>query len=225
MKVVLDAGHGYSTPGKRSPDGMKEYEFNRETAAFIKHYLEKSKGITVYYAHEDERDVPLGERTRKSHALGADLYLSIHANAAGSGKWHEANGIETYVHTSKPKESLSLAEKVQHDLVKATHLKNRGVKTANFQVLRETKCPALLIECGFMTNQQEAALLRTEAFRKTCGESIAKSVLAHYKLKNEGSSTILYKVQIGAFTDKKKAETLVKKLAKDGYDAFITKQT
>lgn len=224
MKIVLDAGHGYNTPGKQSPDGMKEYEFNRETAAFTKQYLEKTEAITVHLVHEDGRDVPLSERIRKAHALGADLYVSIHANAAGTGNWHEANGIETYVYSSKPKESLSLAEKVQHDLAKATQLKNRGVKTANFQVLRETKCPAILIECGFMTNQDEAALLKTKAYRKICGESIAKSVLTHYKLQKELSSKILYKVQIGAFSDKKNAEALVKKLAKDGYEAIITMQ-
>ena len=224
MKIVIDAGHGYNTPGKQSPDGMKEYEFNRETAAFTKQYLEKTEDFTVHFVHEDGRDVPLSERIRKAHALGADLYISIHANAAGTGDWHEANGIETYVYSGRPKESLSLAEMVQHDLAKATQLKSRGVKTANFQVLRETKCPAILIECGFMTNQEEAALLKTKAYRKTCGESIAKSILTHYKLSNELPSKILYKVQIGAFSDKKNAEALVKKLAKDGYEAIITTQ-
>lgn len=226
MKIVIDAGHGYTTPGKQSPDGMKEYEFNRETAAFVKQYLEIRDDITVHFVHEDGRDVPLSERTRKALSLGADLYISIHANAAGSGKWHEANGIETFIYTTKPKESLSLAEKIQHDLIQATKLKNRGVKTANFYVLRETKCPAILIECGFMTNQQEASLLSKKAYRKTCGKSIAQSILTHYKIQ-EGVSepSTLYKVQIGAFSDNKNAEALVKQLKKDGYDAVIIKQT
>ncbi|MET3318786.1 UNVERIFIED_ORG: N-acetylmuramoyl-L-alanine amidase [Peribacillus simplex] len=223
MKIIIDAGHGYKTPGKQSPEGMKEYEFNRETAEFTKFYLEKSKAVTVHFFHEDGRDVPLKERINRANSLGADLYISIHANAFGSGSWHEANGIETFIYLSRPKESLSIAEKVQSDLVKATQLKNRGVKTANFQVLRETRCPAILVECGFMTNQKEASLLNTTAYRKKCGESIAKSILAYYNLQADVNPN-MYKVQIGAFTEKKNAEALVKRLAKDGYKAIISVQ-
>ncbi|MGE7603994.1 SPOR domain-containing protein [Peribacillus sp. NPDC097675] len=73
-----------------------------------------------------------------------------------------------------------------------------------------------------MTNQDEAALLKTKTYRKICGESIAKSILAHYKLQKELPSSTLYKVQMGAFSEKKNAEALVNKLAKDGYQAFIT---
>ena len=181
MKIAIDAGHGLNTPGKRSPDGMREYEFNRAVATYAASHLEKSGGIQVLFVHEDKRDVPLKERTAKAANFGADLYISIHANAYGSG-WSEANGIETYVYPTKPKEATALANMVQHDLIQVTKLKNRGVKTANFQVLRETKCPAILVECGFMTNRKEASLLKTKPYRKKCGESIANSILAQYQL-------------------------------------------
>ncbi len=182
MIIILDAGHGYQTAGKQSPDGMREYAFNREVAQYVKDYLSNYLDIKIHFVHEDTRDVPLKERTMRAKALKADLYVSIHANAFGTNGWNEANGIETYVYVTKPKEALALAEKVQSALVQNTSLKNRGVKTANFQVLRETHCPALLIECGFMTNKKEATLLKSTTFRKKCGQAIAKSMIDYYKL-------------------------------------------
>lgn len=182
MIIVLDAGHGYQTAGKQSPDGMREYEFNREVAQYVKNYLANYADTTVHFVHKDTKDVPLKERTMRANALKANLYVSIHANAFGSKGWNEANGIETYVYETKPKEALALAlaVKVQAALVQSTNLKNRGVKPANFQVLRETHCPSILIECGFMTNKREAALLKSTSYRQKCGQAIAKSIIEYF---------------------------------------------
>lgn len=183
MKIMLDAGHGYQTPGKRTPDGMREYEFNRAVASHAKALLDKYAGVTVHFAHSDLEDIPLHKRSGQANALGADVYISIHANAAGNGSWNDASGIETFVHTSKPKQSLALAEKIQRTITAVTGLSNRGVKTANFQVLRETKCPAVLVECGFMTNRHEARLLQSDKYRKRCAEAIVNSIVQHFKLR------------------------------------------
>lgn len=223
MIIILDAGHGYQTAGKQSPDGMLEYEFNRKVAQYVKDDLAKCLDTTVYFVHEDTRDVPLNERTMKANTYKADVYVSIHANAFGLGSWNEANGIETFVYKTKPREALALAEKVQARLVQSTGLKNRGVKAANFQVLRETNCPSILIECGFMTNKREATLLKSDPFRQKCGQTIAASMIEYYQLQQKETEESLYKVQIGAFKDKKNAEALVEQLKKLGFDAFITK--
>lgn len=182
MKIMIDAGHGYQTLGKQTPDGMKEYIFNRSVAAHLKNYLKGFKDTYVYFAHSDHEDVPLRERANKANTLSVDVYLSIHANAAGSGGWHAAKGIETYIYSSKPREAFALANCIQLDLVSATGLKNRGIKTAEFHVLRYTKCPSLLIECGFMTNHREAALLKSEIYRRTCATSIGTSIVQFYSL-------------------------------------------
>ncbi|MET1029711.1 N-acetylmuramoyl-L-alanine amidase family protein [Domibacillus tundrae] len=171
MKIVIDAGHGWTTPGKQTPDGMKEYEFNHETALFLRRELT----FDILFVHEDERDVPLAERVQKANEAYADLYISIHANAFGIG-WTKPHGIETYVHSSRPAKALSVANTVQRELIMATGRHDRGVKTANFYVLRKTKMPAILIEAGFMTNQTEAALLKTKAYRKTCAHAIASAL-------------------------------------------------
>ncbi|WP_409302695.1 N-acetylmuramoyl-L-alanine amidase [Peribacillus sp. SCS-155] len=183
MKIVLDAGHGYQTKGKRSPNGMQEYEFNRAVAGYVKQILTKDEQCEVYFTHSDERDVPLSERVYLANSLGANLFVSIHANAFGDGSWSTPGGIETYVHSSKPKTALSLAAKLQERLIAKTGLANRGVKAANFQVLRATKCPAILLELGFMTNEKEAHLLKTESYRKDCATAIAQGIREHFTLR------------------------------------------
>ncbi|HJV30812.1 MAG TPA: N-acetylmuramoyl-L-alanine amidase [Bacillales bacterium] len=226
MKIMLDAGHGYNTAGKRSPDGMREYEFSRKVAAFAKNVLETYENVTVYFAHSDKFDVPLTNRTNAANNLKVNTYVSIHANAYGE-TWNDAGGIETYTYTSKPKEATELAQKVQSNLITLTGLRNRGVKTANFHVLRETKMTAILVECGFMTNKKEASLMHTEDFQKKCAEAIVKGIAEQYHLVKKVSNpppqiSGLYKVQVGAFQDRANAEELVKKLKASGFEGFIT---
>lgn len=229
---MLDAGHGYSTAGKRSPDGMKEYEFTRVVANFAKQLLESYQNVTVYFAHSDDRDVPLQERTDKANQLKVDVYVSIHANAYGSN-WNDANGIETYIHPRHSRQSAELAQKIQRYLIISTGLKDRGVKTADFHVLRETNMPAVLAECGFYTNHKEAVLLRSETYRRTCADAIVKAIVDQYKLTRKASNPEkdatsppaatagLYKVQVGAFREKKYADELVEALKKQGYDPYV----
>jgi N-acetylmuramoyl-L-alanine amidase len=238
MKIMLDAGHGYNTPGKRSPDGFREYEFTRAVANYAKKLLDTYKDVTVYFAHSDERDIPLNERTDMANRLKVDIFVSIHANAFGS-TWNDANGIETFVYVTKPPIAYALAQKIQRNLITSTGLRNRGVKTADFHVLRETNMDAVLVECGFYTNQEELKLIRSEAYRTKCAEAIVKGLVDQYKLVKEKTSststntpnptkpaapstTGLFKVQVGAFANRANAEELVQSLESDGYDAFIT---
>lgn len=223
MKFLLDAGHGYNTPGKRSPDGMREYEFNRVVVTHIKTLLEEFENVTVYLSHSDNKDISLQERTDKANRLDVDCYVSIHANAYGTG-WNNVRGLETFVHKTKPPEATQLAKKVQKNLVVATGLQNRGVKTANFHVLKATKMTAILVECGFMTNKDEVKLLRSDVYRKTCAEAIVKGIQEQYRLQKKLPLPQNYVVQVGPFQEKKTAEHLVSKLRKDGYKASIAQK-
>lgn len=228
LKIMIDAGHGYKTPGKSSPDGMEEYEFNRAVAQYVNDLLTDYQANT-FFAHSDLTDVPLADRTKQANSLGANLYLSIHANAAGNGGWNEAEGIETYIYTSKPAEAFSLASKIQKKLITSTGLHNRGVKTADFHVLRETKMTAVLVECGFMTNKNESKLLKSEYYRKICAQAIAEAIISHYSLKKKAllpakqsdQKKTLYKVQLGAFVDRQHATNLAAQLKRLGFDTTI----
>lgn len=232
MKIMLDAGHGYSTPGKRSPNGMKEYEFTRVVASYAKQLLETYQNVTVYFAHSDQRDIPLQERTDSANRLKVDTYVSIHANAYGT-TWNDARGIETYVYPTKPRIALELAQKIQKHVILATGLRNRGVKTADFHVLRETNMDAVLIECGFMTNQEESNLLRSDDYRRNLADAIVKGITEQFKLSKKAiaptptpapapsKSGGLYKVQVGAFSNRKNADRLVQRLKDQGFPAFV----
>lgn len=170
--LMIDAGHGPETAGKRSPDGLlREFSFNSAVADFVKQYLIE-EGFTVIFAHKAQEDVPLPRRIKLANSLKVDAFVSIHANAFGND-WNYANGIETFVYPTASKESVALASLVQSVLITACNRADRGVKKADFAVLRETSMPAILIECGFMTNRDDAALLMKKAYRVQCARAIA----------------------------------------------------
>ncbi|WP_409251966.1 N-acetylmuramoyl-L-alanine amidase [Bacillus sp. SCS-153A] len=223
MKIIIDAGHGYSTPGKRSPSGMREYEFNRAAAQSVKKNLLSYENTEVFFTHSDHKDVSLDQRTDWANFIKADVFISIHANAFGSG-WNEARGVETYVHLTNPQAAVRLANTIQNRLAAMTGLVNRGVKTADFHVLRETEMTAVLVECGFMTNRKEAELLQSPVYRNTCGQAIALALADFYRLKKKKDKSFLYKVQAGAFSTRENAEVLVSRLKKAGFESFISRE-
>jgi N-acetylmuramoyl-L-alanine amidase len=184
MKIMLDAGHGPDTPGKRSPNGFKEFSFTSAAADFVREILQSYQNVGVYFAHSKEEDVPLSVRTAKANRLGTDCYVSIHANAAGDDQgWNQANGIESFVYLSKPREALALAVSIQRSLIQATGLSDRGVKSADFHVLRETNMTAVLVECGFYTNKKEERLLCSASYQRLCAQAIVHGLANVYQLR------------------------------------------
>ncbi|RNF39361.1 N-acetylmuramoyl-L-alanine amidase [Planococcus salinus] len=175
MKIVIDAGHGPETAGKRSPDGkLKEFHFTSRVAEEVKKQLAFS-GHTVIFSHQARMDVPLHERTRLANRLKADLFVSIHANAYGTS-FNSVNGIETFTYTKPQAATKKVAGFIHSSLLLATGRQDRGVKQANFAVLRDTVMPAVLVECGFMTHRQESELLKSAAYQKRCAKAIAFGV-------------------------------------------------
>lgn len=191
MRIVIDAGHGPDTSGKRSPDGsLREYQFNSAVARYVADtLLHGYEGVDILLTHDDSRDVPLKERTDRANAWKADLFVSIHANAAGDGGWNSAQGIETFVYETRPPAAVALANAVQRQLIRVTGRPDRGVKSANFHVLRETKCTAILVECGFMTNRQEVELLKSDDYRRKCAEAIVAGIAETYGLRKKQAET------------------------------------
>lgn len=184
MLVATDAGHGRETSGKRTPpfpDGsiMKENTFNKAVVGYLIAELERNGFQTVNVAPETI-DTALSVRTTRANNAGADIYISVHANAFGDG-WNDANGIETLVYRVGDNGQTQLAKLVQAKLIAETGLKDRGVKErTDLAVLRETKMPAILCECGFMTNRNEADLLRSDDYRRKVARAICKGVCAYY---------------------------------------------
>jgi len=187
MRITLDSGHSLKTAGKRTPDGMHEWSFNSVVSSYISEELKGYIGVETLRVDDvtGAIDVPLSTRTARANGEKADVYISVHANAYGSGGWNNAQGIETFTYPTASRESFVLAKLVQDELVKVTKRNDRGIKTANFHVLRETTMPAILVECGFMTNKEEATLLKSDSYRKTCASAIVKGIVDMYGLKKK----------------------------------------
>lgn len=181
MLICIDAGHAKNTSGKRSPDSsLREYEFNRDVAKRLKRILE-DRGIQTMFSCdlETDKDVSLIARCRVANEANADLFISIHANAYGSGsEWTNANGWEIY-HYKSSTEGAKLAEAIRAESCATLGLKDRGLKTGDFFVIKCTTMPAVLIEHGFYTNKEECEKLKTDSFRESCAVADAKGILKY----------------------------------------------
>ena len=189
MKVCLDAGHGKSTSGKRSPDSsLMEYEFNRDVSRRLKAILERH-GVEVIETVTDDTDVSLAERCNIANKNNVDYFVSIHANADGMGyNWTSAKGWEIHI-VGKGGKAEKLAEAIHKHSIPILGLKDRGVRISNFQVLRDTNMPAVLIEHGFYTNKEECGILKTEEFRQKCAEADAKGILEFLGINYQDNKT------------------------------------
>lgn len=179
--ILLDAGHGKDTPGKRSPDSsLMEWEYNREIAKRVQRIL-------LYYNYdarlvvEDDWDMSLKQRYLKvnkicdKYGAGNVILISIHVNAAGDGsKWLNGRGWECWTTVGQTN-----SDKLATELYKSakSYLPNTIMRTdmsdgdsdkeKNFTLLYKTKCPAVLTENLFMDNRIDCAWLLTEKGKET----------------------------------------------------------
>jgi N-acetylmuramoyl-L-alanine amidase len=226
LKISLSAGHGFHTSGKRTPDGMREWTFNSIVVKYMMILLADYQDVAVLRLDDPTgvNDIPLKERAERSSSWGANVHIDIHANAYGS-TWNEANGIETFIFDVKEKESNLLANHVQENLIKYTGLKSRGVKEAGWYMIQYTKAQAkILVEAGFMTNPKEAALLKSDDYRKTVAKAIVDALVAVYGLKKKQVDK-RYRLKTGTFKDRKTAEEYAAELKqKYGWIVYVMEE-
>lgn len=195
MKILIDAGHGIDTPGKRSPDGkFREYLWNRQVADRVLARL-RVLGIDADLVVTETNDITLRTRAmrvnRVCDRLGASnvLLLSIHSNAAGDGThWTTAQGWECHTSPGKTK-SDDLAEclygsfsrtfpdrKMRRDLTDGD-----SDKESNFYILTKTKCPAVLLENFFFDNRAECAWLLEDRTKDRIADAIVGGVMSYLR--------------------------------------------
>lgn len=183
-KLVLDAGHGINTYGKRSPAGEREWSFNNAVLLACAEKLRSYAGVEILRVDDPtgKVDIPLKTRTDRANAWRADAYISIHHNA-NTAQWGSWGGVETFVYPSASAKSRALANAVNPRIVKAMGLRDRGVKQSNLHVLRETNMPAILTEGGFMDSTTDIGALRSAAKLKAQGYAIAEGIAEVFGLK------------------------------------------
>ena len=176
--VAIDAGHGGHDPGA-SGNGMLEKDLVLDVALKVRDYL-KDTGIDVKMTRDSDYYLTLGGRVDKAERLGADTFVSIHANSF----LESANGVETYYHAyglnDREYKSLKLATYINERLYRDMDMSNRGVKNANFQVIKYTSLPSALTEIGFVTNDEDAAKLKTQNYRHKAAKAIAMGIVDYY---------------------------------------------
>lgn len=187
-KIAVCAGHGIHTAGKRTPDGVREWSFNEKVVKAFIAELKNYSGVEVrrYDDPTGKTDVPLRTRTRSANAWGADIYISFHHNAH-RGMWGEHTGTETYYSKGSTK-GKQLADVLQKANVKAYGLRDRGLKTANLHITRETKMPAALVEGGFMDSTIDIVKMRDNSILANAGKESAKAVAKFAKLKRKAAT-------------------------------------
>ncbi|MBE2284064.1 MAG: N-acetylmuramoyl-L-alanine amidase [Prosthecobacter sp.] len=172
--VILDPGHGAHDRGA-AIGYVYEKHLALDTARRVEQLLKK-EGLNVIMSRSRDVFIPLHDRSALGNSRRNAIFVSIHYNynRGGSGA-----GAETYYHFSS---SYMLAAYIQAYLVQRSSMTNRGVKSANFHVIRATtKNPAVLVECGFVSNSSERARMMTGEFRKRIAEGIAQGIIAYKK--------------------------------------------
>lgn len=189
-KIAVGAGHGLNTPGKRTPDNEREWNFNNKLVLSFIETMKNYKNVEVKRFDDatGKTDVSLEKREKGAESWGADIYISFHHNAL-AGKWGTHTGVETHVYQSKPAGSVKLAKAVHPALVKGYGLKDRGIKYTNLYITRETNMPAILIEGGFMDSTIDIKKLRDNAVLKNTGKLIAEAVAKYASLVKKPVST------------------------------------
>lgn len=177
--IVLDPGHGGDDFGTHSSSKPRYHEksLNLSTSFLVKTYLEQL-GYKIVMTRKDDRFISLERRAELANELTPNIFVSIHYNSAPS---KEAYGIEVfYYRTDEDKERTAESKKLASSILKAvigeTKAKSRGVKHGNFAVIRHTKMPAILIEAGFLTNDDEMQKIKDPAYMKKLAWGIAQGI-------------------------------------------------
>lgn len=170
--IMIDAGHGGSDPG--APGiirGVDEAVLNLQIASDLADELRKL-GYSTLMTRKRDQFVSLGARTDYANQVLPYLFVSVHCNSIENADFE---GVMTFHHPSS-QVSARLAELVHAGVLKTTGAVDKGVRTANFFVLRETVMPSVLVECGFVTNMGECRKLADAKYQRLVAQGIARGV-------------------------------------------------
>ena len=223
-KVFLGVGHGGKDSGAVA-NGIREKDSNLQMALACQKELVRH-GVTVLMSRTKDEDDPLNEEVKECNAFAPDLAVDIHNNAGGG------DGGEAFYHY-KGGLSKTLAENVVAEIVKIGQ-NSRGIKTRlgadgrdYYGFIRMTKAPAIIVECAFLDNEKDVAIIDTLAEQKAMGVAIAKGILTTLGIPwkpvdvetapNNAGSNKAYRLQV----DKANGDKLVNKLKEFGVVATL----
>src|SRR4029453_7994711 len=168
--VVVDAGHGGKDSGAYRRYGPPEKLVTLDVAQRLERKLRESQLKTVM-TRDSDVFIPLNDRVAVENAQKNAIFVSIHFN---DSRRRKTRGFETYYHSGA---SVDLANRVQQKLMTIPNSANGGIHTANFRVLRFANCPAVLVECGYLSNRSEGNQARDSEYRELLADRIAEAIV------------------------------------------------
>jgi N-acetylmuramoyl-L-alanine amidase len=169
ITVVIDAGHGGHDRGGIPGQRIAEKDMTLDVALRLRNVL-SANGYHVVMTRSSDVFVPLGGRVAIANSYRNAVFVCIHFNATGRSG---ASGIETYFYS---RDSLPLASAIHYYVTGGAPSANRGVRRRGYYVLRKTSIPAVLVECGFLTNPTEAAYAQSASYRQKLADEIAAGI-------------------------------------------------
>jgi N-acetylmuramoyl-L-alanine amidase len=176
--VVIDAGHGGHDRGGIPGQRIAEKDMTLDVAQRLRNVL-SAGGYRVVMTRDSDVFVPLPTRVAIANSYRNAIFVCIHFNAT---QRQGAGGIETYFFS---RDSLPLASAIHNFVAGGAPSSNRGVRRRGYYVLRKTAIPAVLVECGFLTNPTEAAYAQTASYREKLAEEIAAGVRSRNSVAND----------------------------------------
>lgn len=198
MKILIDNGHGFNTPGKCSPDGQyKEWAFAREIAQMICDELSK-RGYDAQRIVTETTDISLPERARRVNEIcgkvgtGNVILISIHSNASGNGQWMSARGWSAFTSKGKTKaDELATAIYKEAEKNFAGHKIRTDYSDGDpdweegFYILCKTKCPAVLTENFFHDNREDVAYITSTEGKRAIVRTHVDGIINYIKQQGE----------------------------------------
>ena len=185
--IIVDPGHGGFDPGKPGITGLDEKDLNLKISLLLRNYLEQAGAIVIMTrTTDDDVDGMDGVKhkskdmvQRKKLSEGGDILVSIHQNSFTQPSVH---GAQTF-YNSKSEEGKALAKSIQKSIKEVADLDNRreAKSNTNYYVLKATNIPAVIIECGFLTNPEEEKKLNSESYQNQMALGIYLGILRYYE--------------------------------------------
>ncbi len=172
--VIIDPGHGGKDPGAIGIGGVREKDIVLPISLHLQEFLSQN-GIEVRMTRGSDFFVSLEGRSVRANEAGADLFVSIHANAISLQR-PDVNGLETYYFES----GRSLADTIHRNVLRRiSTIRDRRVRRARFYVLRKTRMPSVLVEVGFVTGNEDVYRLQDSSYRQRMAEAIGEGILEY----------------------------------------------
>ena len=235
VKIFIDPGHGGKDPGAVA-NGIQEKDITLQISSRIRDILlSEYEDVSVLMSRTEDQTVGLDSRTNAANNWGADYYVSVHINSGGG------SGFESFVYPGVSRQTRAFQESVHQNITAQISFADRGMKQADFHVLRESQMDAILTENGFIDNAADAAMLKDPDVIDQLARGHALGIVVAFQLQGKQTSTEpskllepsqpetllqsgLFIVQIGAFEDPSNAEKTALQATEKGFDTFIKQE-